>query len=63
MPSNTGGCLCGAVRFTADWIRYQVGACHCGQRRRWAGGPFLPVATKGVHFEGEENLGRYRSSD
>lgn len=63
MPGTTGQCLCGAVRYSAEWVRDEVSACHCGQCRRWAGGPFMPVATKGVRFEGEENLGRYRSSD
>jgi hypothetical protein len=60
--SKTGRCLCGAVRFSAE-VGHQIGACHCGQCRRWASGPYFAVAAKGVRFEGEESLGRYRSSD
>jgi hypothetical protein len=61
--SMTGHCLCGAVRFSAESVPHQVGACHCGQCRRWASGPYFAVAAQGVTFAGEENLGRYRSSD
>jgi hypothetical protein len=39
-------------------------ACHCGMCRRWCGGsPFFCVSVKSVTFEGDENLGRYSSSD
>ncbi len=58
----TGGCLCGAVRFEADDVPHEMGVCHCGQCRRWASGPYFAVRGDGVRFEGEENLGRYRSS-
>ena len=37
----SGGCLCGAVRFTAAPENRNVGACHCGMCRRWSAGPFL----------------------
>jgi len=37
----SGGCLCGAVRFTATPENRNVGACHCGMCRRWSAGPFL----------------------
>jgi len=57
----TGHCLCGAVTFTAE-IGHQIGACHCGQCRRWASGPYFAVAAKSVRFEGAENIGRYQSS-
>ncbi len=59
----TGQCLCGAVRFTAGDVPHQIGACHCGQCRRWASGPYFAVRAGSVAFEGEENIGRYRSSD
>ncbi len=59
----TGQCLCGAVRFTAQDVAHQVGACHCGQCRRCASGPYFAVRAGSVSFEGEDNLGRYRSSD
>jgi hypothetical protein len=58
----TGKCLCGAVRFTAHDVPHQTGACHCGQCRRVASGPYFAVAAGSVAFEGAENLGRYRSS-
>lgn len=58
----TGQCLCGAVRFTAEDVAHQIGACHCGQCRRVASGPYFAVRAGGVSFEGEDNLGRYRSS-
>lgn len=65
MPQNavmTGRCLCGAVKFTARDVPHQIGTCHCGQCRRWASGPYFAVRAGSVHFEGEENIGRYRSS-
>ncbi|MEM7488726.1 MAG: GFA family protein [Pseudomonadota bacterium] len=33
----TGGCLCGAVRFTVDGPLRPVVACHCGQCRKVTG--------------------------
>lgn len=58
----TGQCLCGAVRFSAQDVRRKTGACHCGQCRRWASGPYCAVPAGSVRFEGEDSLGRYRSS-
>lgn len=58
----TGHCLCGAVRFEAEAPR-EVGVCHCSQCRRWASGPYFAVAAASVRFEGEENIGRHRSSE
>jgi hypothetical protein len=60
---KTGQCLCGAVKFTAWDVPHQIGTCHCGQCRRWASGPYFAVAAGSIAFEGEDNLGRYRSSD
>ncbi len=60
----SGRCLCGAVKYTASKKIEEYGACHCEMCRRWAGGPFL--ATGGdeeIQFVGEENIGRYKSSD
>ena len=36
MSSRTGGCVCGAVRYTADNVR-PVWYCHCEQCRRITG--------------------------
>lgn len=64
MPSASGKCLCGAVKFKVDEVHTNHSACHCGMCRKWSGGsPFFGVRTKGVSFEGEENIGRYSSSD
>ena len=41
--TRSGGCLCGAVRFTAAPPKADVGVCHCGMCGRWTGGPFLGV--------------------
>lgn len=41
--ARTGGCLCGAVRFTATPRQPHFGACHCAMCRRWAGGVWMAV--------------------
>ena len=63
MPSGSGQCLCGAVRFTAKEVETHHHACHCGMCRRWSGGPAFAASADGVAFEGEENIVRYDSSD
>ncbi len=61
---KTGGCLCGGVRFHLEKAIGNFGACHCDMCRRWAGGAFLARdCGENVRFEGEENIGRYKSSD
>ena len=59
-----GGCLCGAVRFTATPKDLEVGACHCSMCRKWTAGPFM-VRDCGdtLKVENENNLGVYRSSE
>ena len=60
----SGGCLCGAVRFTAKLTSHDVAVCHCGMCRRWTGGPLMFVEVDGVpEFEGREAIGIYRSSE
>jgi len=61
---RSGGCLCGAVRFTASPSDHEVGACHCSMCRRWTAGPFL-VRDCGtsLKIEDKANLGVYRSSE
>jgi len=63
MNAMTGKCLCGAVNFTASGVELHHHVCHCGMCRRWTGGPQMAAATERVSFVGEENLGRYDSSD
>jgi hypothetical protein len=60
----TGGCLCGAVRFTAAPAKREVGACHCSMCRRWSAGPFLALECGDtLKIENATNLGVYRSSE
>jgi hypothetical protein len=60
----SGGCLCGAVRFTAAPREHTFGACHCSMCRRWAAGPFLAVECDDtVVIDNAASLGVYRSSD
>ena len=63
IPSATGHCLCGAVRFTATEVDPHMHVCHCSMCRRHAGAPTMSVSVGGVTFEGEENILRYKSSD
>jgi hypothetical protein len=59
-----GRCLCGAVRFSFQAANRDVGVCHCGMCRRWAAGPFMVLDHNGkVAFEGDENIGVYKSSE
>ena len=62
--SSDGGCLCGAVRFTATPKDHDIGACHCSMCRRWTAGPFL-VRDCGTSLQVKDdaNLGVYRSSE
>ena len=59
----TGGCLCGAVRYTASNVDAHYHACHCAMCRRWGGGPFLGVDADSVEFQDEESLRRFDSSE
>ena len=60
---QTGTCLCGAVRITANQAGHKVGACHCGMCRKWGGGPFMEIdCGTDVSFEGEEEISVYDSS-
>ena len=60
--AKSGGCLCGAVRFTAVVGAWNVEACHCGMCQRWSAGPLLAVHCESVAIEDESHLGVYRSS-
>lgn len=60
----SGGCLCGAVRFTATPESHEYGACHCDMCRRWTAGPFMAIDCGGtVNIEDDAALGVYRSSE
>ena len=60
----SGGCLCGAVRFTATPTRMDMTACHCSMCRRWCAGPMMTVdCDSDIAIDGVANLGVYISSD
>lgn len=63
MAARHGQCLCGAVTLTADEVDTEFAACHCRTCQRWSGGIFLTTTARGVHFDGEENIGTWRASD
>ncbi len=44
MIERSGGCLCGAVRFTAVGEPERVGLCHCTTCRKNTGTPYLAFA-------------------
>ncbi len=59
----TGGCLCGAVRFTAT-AKKEIGACHCSMCRRWTAGPYLTVdCGDSLNVSDAAAVEVYRSSD
>lgn len=63
--SLEGGCLCGAVRFTARGRFGEVSVCHCSQCRRWHGapGPYTSVRRDRLNFHNQRGLAWYRSSE
>jgi hypothetical protein len=60
----SGGCLCGAVRFTATPEKPEMSVCHCGMCRRWTSSVFMGVGVgRSLALEGNPALGVYVSSD
>lgn len=59
----SGGCLCGAVRFTAVPEKLEMDVCHCGMCRKWSGGVVMSVPCNDLRIENERALGRYVSSE
>jgi hypothetical protein len=61
----SGGCLCGAVRYTVRGPLRGVILCHCGQCRRWHGhlGAYTSAARAHVVLQGGEALGWLASSE
>ncbi|WP_306114308.1 MULTISPECIES: GFA family protein [unclassified Roseovarius] len=61
----TGGCLCGAVRYTLHQKPKQIDVCHCGMCRKFSGGIELGVDVDPdkIDWQGEENIEIYASSE
>ena len=59
----SGGCLCGAVRYSAVPEKPEMDVCHCGMCRRWSGGVFMSVPCTDVEVSDETQLGVYPSSE
>lgn len=64
MPT-TGSCLCGAATFTLAETPKHMGACHCGQCRKWSGGVLLSVevAPDAMTISTGETITAFKSSD
>ena len=63
MTEMTGGCQCGAVRYTAEIDSDEAYLCHCRMCQRATGG--VSIAFKGVRHEQvawQRQPDRYRSS-
>ncbi|GGG70903.1 aldehyde-activating protein [Salipiger pallidus] len=60
---RTGGCMCGAVRYTASSMT-GLGVCHCEQCRRWTGSALFAatVPASDMALEGAEHIRAFRSS-
>nr|WP_067285688.1 GFA family protein [Marinobacterium profundum] len=59
-----GHCLCGKTSISVGQMSLHVGACHCGQCRRWTGGPLLATdCGTDVTLAGDDYIGVFRSSD
>jgi len=55
MAKITGGCLCGAVRYTAEPDIARAGVCHCRDCQKFTGSAFATVIMapkEGVTFSG-----------
>ncbi|MEO7731680.1 MAG: GFA family protein [Kofleriaceae bacterium] len=61
---NTGGCLCGAVRYEIDKPLTSVTYCHCSMCRRWQGnvGAYTAVDRDGFRLSEARGLRWYASS-
>ena len=62
--SCRGGCLCGAVTFTASGAMMTPNACHCAMCRRWHGalGVYTSAPRERVVVSGAEHVAWYQSS-
>lgn len=58
----TGGCLCGAVRFSGRTDNADFRACHCSQCRRWSGFYWAGFDTTDLVIDPADTLRWYQSS-
>jgi hypothetical protein len=66
MPAEcklTGRCMCGSVSIRAISKKPNVTVCHCDMCRRWSSGPYMAITCQQVSIDGEECIGKIRSSD
>ncbi|MDQ0316288.1 GFA family protein [Amorphus orientalis] len=61
--AKSGGCCCGAVRFTARVKGGHMDACHCTTCRQWSAGPFMGVEVSDLVIEKDTGLGVWESSE
>ena len=56
--TRTGGCLCGAVRYTVDGELREILVCHCHECRRWSGRAWAATAARRAQLtiDGEEQI-------
>ncbi len=64
-PTQSGSCLCGAVRFTVTGALKAPDACHCSQCRRVSGHVWAStdVPDDRLAVAGADNLRWFRSSE
>lgn len=64
-PNQTGGCLCGAVRFALAEAPAEYAACHCSMCRKFSGGIELGVQVPpgGITWTEDTALKTYASSE
>lgn len=62
--TREGGCLCGAVRFSARLPGLAFGACHCEMCRRWTGSALLgmTVPEGDISWSGTEHIATRQTS-
>ncbi len=61
----TGGCLCGAVRYSVRWPPLNIGYCHCRMCQRASGAPvvaWLTVARQNFQLTSGETRAHRSSS-